>query len=284
MDLKRKKMQAVCKINEYGFEREKAYYITFPGIEKTGIVSHLFTTRLGGVSKGEFAQMNVSFTRGDDKEAVMENYRRVAKMLGCGITDFVCADQTHTTNVRVVTEKDCGKGVVREKDYTDTDGLITNVKGIALATFFADCVPLFIVDPVHKAIGMSHSGWKGTVHKMGRETLFAMGKEYGTRPEDVHVAIGPSVCQECYEVSQDIAEAFTKAFGVQGKELLYAKENGKYQLNLQYANRLIFMEEGVPVSQIEETDLCTCCNPAWFHSHRASHGRRGNLGAFMMLK
>ena len=96
--------------------------------------------------------------------------------------------------------------------------------------------------------------------------------------------IGPSICQECYEVSEDVAQEFIDAFGEQGKELLYATGNGKYQLNLQYANRLIFMEAGVPLSQIEETDLCTCCNPELFHSHRASHGRRGNLGAFMMLK
>lgn len=284
MEIKRKTEKEICKIKSYYFGSEKADYIIFPEIEKTGIVTHLFTTRLGGVSKGEFSQMNLSFTRGDDDKAVMENYRRVACMMGCGLDDFVCADQTHTTNIRVVTEKDRGKGVTRKKDYTDVDGLITNIPGIALGTFFADCVPLFVVDPVHKAIGMSHSGWRGTVHRMGKATLDAMEKEYGTKAKDVHVAIGPSICQECYEVSSDVADEFTEAFGNQGDRLLYKKENGKYQLNLQYANRLIFEEAGVLSEHIEETDLCTCCNPELFHSHRASHGRRGNLGAFMMLK
>ena len=284
MNIKRKNDNRVCKIEDYYFGEEKASYITFSGIESTGIVSHLFTTRLGGVSAGEFSQMNLSFTRGDDREALEENYRRVAKILGCRMEDFVCADQTHTTNVRVVTKEDCGKGVTKEKDYTDVDGLITNIPGIVLGTFFADCVPLFVLDPVHRAIGMSHSGWRGTVHKMGLATLKAMEKEYGTKAADVRVAIGPSICQDCYEVSEDVAQEFIEAFGEQGKELLYATGNGKYQLNLQYANRLIFLEAGVPLPQIEETDLCTCCNPELFHSHRASHGRRGNLGAFMMLK
>ena len=219
-------------------------------------------------------------------------------------SDIVCSQQTHTTNVRKVTALDKGKGVVCERDYTDVDGLITNEKGIILATFYADCVPLFIVDPVHQAIGLSHSGWRGTVGKMGSVTLEAMHRAYGTKPEEVRAAIAPSICQRCYEVGEDVALAFEQAFPREDTKaaeylaryqqdftqqdlddcLLYQKENGKYQPNLWYANFRVFRDAGVPDEQIEVTDVCTCCNPEVLFSHRASKGRRGNLGAFLMLK
>lgn len=259
-------------------------YLTFPALERTGLVRHFFSTRLGGVSEGIFATMNLSYTRGDKKEAVDENYQRVAKVMGCSIEDFVCSDQTHTTNVRQVTVADKGKGVTKSKDYTDVDGLITNEPGIVLATFYADCVPLFIVDTKQKAIGLSHSGWRGTVNRMGACTLQAMKEAYGTRPEDTVVAIGPSICQSCYEVSEDVAEQFTKAFNEEKhKEILFDKGGGKYLLNLWKANAYVFEEAGVPKENIHVTDICTCCNPGYLFSHRASQGKRGNLGAFMGL-
>lgn len=290
----------VCKI-KYSLKCDpEVVYISFDGLEQTGIVKQCFTTRLGGISQGEFSTMNLSYTRGDTKEAVDENYRRVATVLSCDVNDFVCSHQTHTTNVKKVSSADGGKGVTRERDFSDIDGLITNEPGVVLATFYADCVPLYIVDPVHKAIGLSHSGWRGTVQKMGKVTLEAMAKEYGTKPEDVRVAIGPSICQECYEVSEDVALAFLEAFpedmekeeqyakhyqdGKMENCLCYQKANGKYQLNLWYANYRVFRDAGVPDNQIEITDICTCCNPDFLFSHRASHGKRGNLGAFLTLK
>ncbi|MCD8232563.1 MAG: peptidoglycan editing factor PgeF [Clostridiales bacterium] len=194
--------------------------LIFPALTQTGIVKHCFTTRAGGVSKGIFSSLNLSFTRGDDTDAVSENYRRVAEALDVDLTRIVCSDQTHTTNVRVITEEDAGKGVVRPKDYTDVDGMITNVPGLTLATFFADCVPLYFVDPVHRAIGLSHSGWRGTMARMGEKTLLAMAENYGTRPEDVVCAVGPSICQDCYEVSADVAEVFAREFSGHEAEIL----------------------------------------------------------------
>ncbi len=260
-------------------------YLTFPLLEETHLVRHLFSTRLGGVSKGIFSSMNLSYTRGDDKEAVDENYRRIAGALGCEVTDIVCSDQTHTTNVRVVDEKDRGKGVLYPKDYTDVDGLITNVRGIVLATFYADCVPLFFIDTKNKAIGLSHSGWRGTVNRMGAATLEAMNEAFGTMPEDVCAAIGPSICRDCYEVSEDVAEAFRQEFKGLGqeKELLVDKGFGKYYLDLWRANQIVLEEAGVSPDKIQVTDICTCCNPSYLFSHRASQGKRGNLGAFMGL-
>ena len=255
----------------------------YPLLDETGIVRPCFTTRYGGVSEGMFSKLNLSFTRGDVKESVEENYRRIAEAMGVPYEKIVCSDQTHTTNVRVVTQADAGTGIIRPKDYTDVDGLITNVPEITLATFYADCVPLYFVDPVHHAIGLSHSGWRGTVARMGKCTLEAMRREYGTKAADVYCAIGPSICQDCYEVSEDVAVQFEEAFSGHESEILLNKGNGKYQLDLWEANEIVLLEAGVKPEHLAVTDVCTCCNPELLFSHRASHGKRGNLGAFLCL-
>lgn len=281
MDFVRKRGMASMEV----VEREGVPFLVFPKLKEAKIVNHGFSTRFGGVSKGMFSSMNLSFTRGDEEANVRDNYSRLGEAIGFSCEDMVFSDQTHTTNIRVVTEADRGKGFTRQKDYTDIDGLVTNVPELVLVTFYADCVPLFFVDTVHNAIGLSHSGWKGTVGKIGKHTIEVMKEQYGTRPQDLIAAIGPSICQECYEVSEDVIEQFCEAFDeIYWREIFYKKSNGKYQLNLWRANELIFQEAGIPQEKIVTTDLCTCCNPELLFSHRASKGKRGNLGAFLMLK
>ncbi len=274
----------VLRLDEQQIKDAIVPLLRFPVLEETGVVEHCFTTRLGGVSEGIYTSMNLSFTRGDKEEAVQENYERIAQCMGASKDAFVCSDQTHTTNVKKATKEDAGCGVTRPKTYQDVDGLITNVPGLVLSTFFADCVPLYFVDPVHRAIGMSHSGWRGTVGRMGKATILAMGQEYGTKPEDLICAIGPSICKDCYEVSEDVAEAFAAEFKGQEEKILEAKGNGKYQLDLWKANEIVLLEAGVKKGHLAVTNLCTCCNPELLFSHRASHGKRGNLGAFLRLK
>ena len=259
-------------------------YLSFAALEETGLVVNGFSTRLGGASKGKYATMNFAWNKGDDPADVLENYTRMAKALGVDRDRMVASQQTHTTNVRLVTEEDAGKGVVRERDYTDVDGLITNVPDLTLATFYADCVPLYFVDTKHRAIGLSHSGWRGTVNRMGRATLKAMAEAYGTVPEDVWCAIGPSICQDCYEVSEDVALEFEQEFSGHGSEIMYRKENGKYQLNLWKANERVLLDAGILPEKLILPNVCTCCNSELLFSHRASHGRRGNLGAFLCIK
>ena len=260
-------------------------YLTFPALERETAVYHGFSTRFGGVSEGIYHSMNLSFTRGDQKEAVKENFCRISSAIGFPSESIVTSDQTHTTNVRVVTEEDRGCGITKPRSYTDVDGMVTNVPGLTLATFYADCVPLYFYDPVHRAIGLSHSGWRGTVGKIGKVTVETMARVYGTKPEDVLAAIGPSICQECYEVSADVIEQFRGAFEEKDwNDLFYAKENGKYQLNLWKANEKIFLEAGILPEHISLSNLCTCCNPKFLFSHRASHGKRGNLAAFLGIQ
>ena len=253
-------------------------------LEQTGIVEHCFTTRLGGVSEGVCTSLNLSFSRGDEPAAVMENYRRVAEVFAKTVDDFVCTDQTHTTTVIRVGKAEKGYGVTKEKPYTDVDGLITNESGVILSTFYADCVPLYFVDPVHKAIGLSHSGWRGTVGRMGQKTLEAMAEAFGTKPEDVYAAVGPSICQDCYEISEDVAEHFYEEFKNHGDEILINKGNGKYQLDLWKTNEIVLLEAGIRPEHLAITNVCTCCNSEVLFSHRASQGKRGNLAAFLMLK
>lgn len=289
MELKKKNQDEILVVREHlqADAQGNAYVLPllhYPLLDKTGIVEHCFTTRLGGVSEGVCARLNLSFSRGDDPEAVLENYRRVAETFGKTVDDFVCTDQTHTTTVLRVGKEEKGYGVTREKPYTDVDGLITNEPGVILSTFYADCVPLYFVDPVHKAIGLSHSGWRGTVGRMGQKTLEAMAEAYGTRPEDVFAAVGPSICQDCYEISEDVAEHFYEEFPGHGEEILINKGNGKYQLDLWKTNEIVLLEAGIKPEHLAVTNVCTCCNSEVLFSHRASQGKRGNLAAFLMLK
>ena len=254
-------------------------FLTYPLLEHTDVVTHGFSTRLGGVSTGYCSTMNISTTRGDDPKAIEENKRRLATAIGVDADSFTYTNQTHTTNVAVVEPKDRGRR------FLETDGLVTNVPGICLVTFYADCVPLYFVDPVKKAIGLSHSGWRGTVHKMGKVTVETMRDAYGTRPEDVIAAIGPSICQDCYEVSEEVIEQFRNNFEKSlWSELFYQKENGKYQLNLWKANQVVLMEAGIKKEHIAVTNVCTHCNPDIFFSHRTTGEKRGNLSALLALK
>ena len=266
-------------------------YLTFPALEEAGVGKHLFSTRLGGVSKGHLGSMNLSYTRGDAVSCVDENFRRIAGVMGKSPDDFVFTHQTHTANVRVATKADRGKGLTRERDYQDVDGLITGEPGIVLSSFFADCVPLYFADPVNRAIGLAHSGWKGTVGKIGRAVVSAMTEQFGSDPADMTAVIGPSICGDCYEVGEDVAEQFREAFADDGGcdaencgPLLRDGGDGKCLLNLWEANRRILREAGISPAHIGVTDLRTCCNPDFLFSHRASHGMRGNLGAFFTLE
>jgi len=259
--------------------------IRFPALTDVKIASHGFSTRLGGRSKGDFASMNLSFTRGDDSEMVMDNFKLFSQAVSMDYRNMVFTDQTHTTNIRIVTAKDKGKGIVKERDYTDIDGLVTNQPGIPLVTFYADCVPLFFIDPIKKVIGLSHSGWKGTVHKIGKKTVALMEEEFKSNPADIITAIGPSICQSCYEISSDVAMQFKAAFSdAVYNDFMYQKSEEKYHLDLWKANEYILRESGILSQHITVTDICTCCNSEILWSHRKSGVNRGGLAAFLMLK
>ena len=293
MNIIRKSNENIPVVNE----NHNVTFLTFPKLSAHPDFIHAFSTRLGGISQGIYSSMNLSFARGDDENCVHENFRRFTSAIGVPYDSIVMSDQTHTNNVRVITSDDCGNGLTRPKSFFDTDGLITNEPGVALFTSFADCVPLFFIDPVHKAIGLSHSGWRGTVTRIGKVTIDMMHNTYGSNPSDIIAAIGPSICSSCYEVSEDVALKFAEEFKDQ-KDLIVSKQTDyysrhnidkvadstKYQLNLWEANKIVLTEAGIKEENLSITNICTCCNPDFLFSHRASCGKRGNLGAVLMIR
>lgn len=258
-------------------------YISFDILDRHGIVNG-FSTRIGGVSKEHLSSMNLSFHRGDDPENVMENHRRLGEAAGYDYKKLVFSDQVHETAIYKVTEKDAGKGITAKSDIISIDGLVTDKPEIPLMTFYADCVPVYFYDPIKKVVAMNHSGWKGTVKNISSHMIETMNREYGSRASDIICAIGPSICQLCYEVSSDVAEAFRSVYNeAEYRSMMIDKGNGKYQLDLHKANYYNLINSGILNENIAITDICTCCNPKLLFSHRASHGMRGNLGGFIML-
>lgn len=257
-------------------------YLSFPAFDALPYVRHGFSTRLGGVSTGIYESMNLSFTRGDDAAAVSENFRRFAKAVGVRAEDIVVSAQTHLTEVRRVGADDRGRGITRDRGYTDVDGLITNEPYVVLCTQYADCVPLFFVDPVHHAVGMSHAGWKGTAAGIGAVTVRRMAEEFGTSPADLLCAIGPSIGPCCFEVDAPVWEVFA-ALPCADATCFTEDGGGKYHVDLWEINRRILMGTGVSPDHITVTDLCTRCHPDALWSHRATGGKRGSLAGLIAL-
>ena len=286
LDLHFKNQEHIFNIHEEGTP-----YLSFRAIDDTGMFTNAFSTRLGGVSEGYLSTMNLTFRKaGEKREHVLENYRRLSEAAGFSMDHMVLSNQVHGTDIIEVGEEDIGKGVTREQDYESADGMVTDVPGLTLVTFYADCVPLYFADPVHKAIGLSHSGWRGTVRRIGQRTLSLMEKLYGSDPRDVICCIGPSICRDCFEVGPEVAEAFFEAYPedwhadiVCGPVLSPSGEE-KYHIDLWRANELMLLEAGARKDHIHVTNICTRCNPDILWSHRDAGPMRGNMAAFLSIK
>ncbi len=257
-------------------------YYSFPSFEKIPFVRHGFSTRMGGVSEGVFASMNLSFTRGDREEAVRENFARFCRAIGVDEHHVVISAQEHHTVVREIVAEDIGRGITRERGYTDVDGLMTNVPGVVLCTQYADCVPLFFVDPVKRVVATSHSGWKGTVAMIGAVTVRRMQEVYGCEPADILAGIGPSIGPCCFEVDSPVYDAFS-ALPFLDASVLHDDGNGKFHIDLWETNRRILLEAGLKAEHITVTDLCTKCHSDTFWSHRVTGWDRGSLAAFISI-
>jgi len=281
----RRKAHADPKDHLIFHENGPLVWMTAPNLEAQPWVRHGFSTRLGGVSEGDIGTMNLSFTRGDAEDHVRENYRRMAEAVGFDPQKLVLTHQTHTANVRVVGRDDAGKGYCVDRGYTDVDGLVTNEPEITLACFGSDCVQLLAADPGRKVIGCAHSGLRGTVADIGGNLIRTMQKQFGSNPADILTVVGPSICGDCYEVSEDVITHFEQVYPAETHgRLFYRKENGKYQLDLWQACALNFEQAGVAPAHICMTDLCTRCNPQLLFSHRIQKGRQTNLAALISIQ
>ena len=253
---------------------------------ETGL-QHGFSTRKGGVSKEHLASLNLSFSVEDAKENVLENFRRIGERFGKTPEDFVLSKQSHETKVLKVGTKDRGKGITKDRDYEGIDALITDEKGIILSCFSADCVPILFYDPIHKAVGACHSGWRGTKGKILQNVVEEMRKHFSSNPAEILVAIGPSICKEQYVVSEDLALSFLEDYPDLGEDTaspIQRISKDKFQLDLWDLNRRIALDCGIKEEHISISGYCTMENPELFFSHRYSQGKRGLQGAFICLQ
>lgn len=260
-------------------------FVQFPHLNDTGLVAHGFSTRHGGVSQGVYSTMNLGFFKEPSREVVFENFSRFTSAIGVTMESLVFSNQIHETVVRQVGLADCGKGLSGPSDIKGVDGLMTNEPGVTLTTFYADCVPLFFVDPKNKAIALSHAGWRGTVKGIGPITVRKMAEAFGSKPEDLLIGIGPSIGGCCYEVTKEVIEEFQKVLdcGIIDK-IARRVDQTHWMMDLWAANRYLLIEAGVQEEQIVTTDLCTKCHSDDFYSHRVMGVERGSLSGMLALK
>lgn len=257
--------------------------LRFPELEKCSGVNHAFSTRIGGVSSDDFAAMNLGFGRGDNDDLVAENYKIFCRAAGFDSDSLVTGSQDHNVNVRRVGAQHRGIGIWREKDMESVDGLITNESGVTLVIYCADCVPLYFIDEKHHAIGLAHAGWRGTANGMAEVVVKRMAEEFGTRPEDIKAAIGPSIGEECFEVDEPVAAEFLKLKN-SAAFVTPPDHNGKYHVDLWECNRRFMLSAGVLPQNIIVGGVCTMCESDLLFSHRKTRGRRGSNCAMMALK
>ncbi|RPK28176.1 peptidoglycan editing factor PgeF [Paenibacillus xylanexedens] len=254
-----------------------------------------FTTRHGGVGKVPYATLNCAYHVGDDLEVVLNNRRLVTKKLGFAAEAWTCGEQVHGKHVAVITAEDRSRGLLdRQSALQDTDGLVTNVPGVLLTSFYADCVPLYFYDPVQQAVGLAHAGWKGTVAGIAVSMVETMEREYGSRRQDIRAAIGPSIGDCCYEVDEAVMQHVRVWFDDSpvndeykdsaSKQAYRAVNNGKTMLNLKECNRHIMMKAGIMPDHIECTTWCTSCHPELFFSYRKENGVTGRMASWIGLE
>ena len=256
--------------------RNGVTYYAVPFLEKAAPVRAAFTTRLGGVSTGETATLNLSFSRKDTPENVRENYRRVGAAAGFPPEGLAVSRQVHRAQVLQVCEAHVGRGVFDGDISPEADGLMTDRPGVALVKHSADCVSIYLVDRARPAIALLHAGWRGTAERIAQEGLRRMAEVFGTRPENCLAAIVPSIGPCCFQVGPDVSAVFEESFPGWG---LVSGD----RVDLWECNRRQLQEMGVPPENVCVAGLCTACNTDTFFSHRAERGKTGAMAAFLML-
>lgn len=261
----------------YVNRRRDLEYLTSPLLEGA---AHCFSTRYGGVSEGHLASLNLGVHRGDDPANIIENYRRLGRAVGFDAENTVFTRQIHSDIIERVGSADCGRGLFRPVEH-GCDGLITNEPNVVLTVFSADCTPVLLYDPVARAVGAVHAGWRGTAAAIAAKAVGAMVQEFGCLPENIRAAIGPCISQCCFETDADVPRAMCAAFGTDAESAI-RKVGSKYYVNLKALNAIALQRAGVRWLDIAEE--CTACEPERFWSHRRVGNRRGSLAAMILLR
>ena len=247
-----------------------------------GGVVHGFASRLGGVSRGDLASLNLGIKRDDSGENVRANYARFCAAIGADADSLVMTYQVHSDDVRTAARSDILADLLDPIPY-ETDGLVTNEPGLCLVIYYADCIPVLLYDPVKRAVGAVHSGWRGTAMGIVPKAIEKMVRLYGTDPADLLAAIGPGIGPCCFETHQDVPEAMLARWGPEVRPFCVPNDIGKYNVDLKGIIRWEMTRAGVLPGRIETLDLCTGCHPELWWSHRKLGDRRGNHGAMIQL-
>lgn len=280
------------KNHNYDLHRKgEVCWLTFPQLDRYPELSHLFTTRRGGVSTGDLESWNFGKCQKEPAENILKNYEILARTLGTETEKMVRSNQTHTANILEVDERHLGMGIIRDRSYEDIDGLVTDRPGITLITTHGDCNPLYFYDPARRVIGLAHSGWRGTLGEIAGEMIERMERRYGCRPSDILAGIGPGLCQDCFEVDEDVADMFYEKHS-SWRQFEKSRSNDgegigagrKHYLDLKAVIRWTLTSSGVLPDHIFDMKLCTRCNPDLFFSYRGQKGQNGNMAAAMMLR
>ncbi|MCI8805741.1 MAG: peptidoglycan editing factor PgeF [Clostridiales bacterium] len=259
-------------------------YFTFEKFDNTEVVSHCFSTRKGGVSTGAFDSMNLHF-RTDKPENIIKNYKIICSAINVDYRNIVFSKQIHNDTIYTVSQEDRGKGLLRNSDIYDADGLITNEKEIVLTTFYADCVPIYFLDPIKRVIAMAHSGWRGTVKEIGAKAVLKMEKDYGCEKKNILAGIGPSIKKCCFEVDYPVVHEFENNMSFSKDFIFKDKEKeGKYKIDLQGIIEKSLILSGISKENIENAHICTKCNHDLFFSHRYMGDERGSMAGLISLK
>ncbi|WP_103107662.1 peptidoglycan editing factor PgeF [Brevibacillus reuszeri] len=257
-------------VEEKPFLRLLEWESRFPGLLAG------FTIRTGGESEQPYGSFNMGLHVGDDPGHVVSNRQKLAKEVDMPFSAWTCADQVHGNQVCQVMAAGAGKDSLDDA-IKATDGLFTGQKGVLLTSFYADCVPLYFLDPASGAVGLAHAGWKGTVARIAEEMVKSLQHHFHAKPEELLVAIGPSIGGCCYEVDDRIITQ-VQASAKEWEKAVTASQNDRYMLDLRQLNTSILLESGIASEQIMTTDWCTSCRTDMFFSHRKEAGTAGTTG------
>lgn len=249
-------------------------YYTFHLLEKH--VPHAVFTRHGGVSPSPWDSLNLGGTVGDSPQRVAENKARALTAFGRSPESLFEVWQVHGCQVAIAEAPRAPQAPLQQ-----ADAILTNRPEVTLLMRFADCVPILLYDPRQRVVGLAHAGWQGTVKGTALAAIRQMQAQYGSRPEEILAAIGPSIGPDHYEVGLDVVRALQQAMGAQAEIFLTRRDGGVF-LDLWAANRWWLERAGV--RQIEIAALCTACHVEDWYSHRAHHGRTGRFGVMIALE
>ncbi len=262
-------------------QRDALVCLSASHIRQAGGAAHCFTTRCGGVSGGELSSLNLGLSRGDARENVVKNYGIICSALGLDCRRVVFSRQTHSDHVVVADEKYAGCGLFKTAGF-EADAYITDTPGLVLTVFTADCTPILLYDPIRRAAGAVHAGWRGTANGILGKTVGLMKSRFGCKPENILAAIGPAIGRCCFETDFDVPQAMRARFGERADAFM-EPSGDKWRVDIKALNRLHLLDAGVLAANIAVSELCTVCEPALFWSHRRNGGARGSQAAMIAL-